>query len=317
MPYIEDALEKLNDVNPEILLTVDGAVNVANIEKVAQQHGIDTGVLSLACIFLTVGDLTIEKTFQFIKDRLEVTADLAERIAADFKNQVFYPLKKRIDFLNSNPNKEMSIDEEKKIIYSIFLNGYLSEMNNHPLIRDAVNHRIFFVFYRDMKFRDELVRVFLDNTEELTKTNLVFNDKTWRGTVGNWLKSFISVNGSDIFDSVILSKFLANSKNIEKLSEEDKVKVKQIIVTYRNLKFFPDSMPDGDGDDWQILPFDIPSPEPEEDGDDQGDFVDVDKQAEKESRINELKILLAKYPEGSLARRAVEEEIKRLKNPKS
>jgi len=79
-----------------------------------------------------------------------------------------------------------------------------------------------------------------------------------RGTVSNWLKNFIGTNGSAIFDSVALSKYLTGSKSGAKLSQEEKEKVRKVLLIYRNLKFFPDSMPDDNGEGWQILPFEAP-----------------------------------------------------------
>jgi hypothetical protein len=261
MPYLRDSLNKFIDLEPEIILTVDGDEAVKNIAKVAQKNNIDTSPLSMALIFLATGDLIPPKIASYLEDRLETSSAVAQKIAADFIVEVVNPLKKRLEFLSFNPDKKMTIAEEKNILSEMFLGNLLVELKNHPIILDAINHQIFYILDNDQKFRDQLVKLLLANEEALTSGNVLIGGKSLRATIGNWLKNFIEVNGSNIFDSIVLSKYLSSSKIAAKLSSEEKEKVNAILSIYRNLKFFPESMPDDTGIGWRIFPFEVPAKE--------------------------------------------------------
>ena len=341
MPNIQDSLEKFKNLELEIVLTVDGDETVKNLEKVAQRNNIETGPLSMAVIFLATGDLLLDKIAPYLEERLETSSATAQKITADFIAAVVEPLKKRLDFLNFNPAKQMTIEDEKNYLSEMFMKNLLSELKNHPIILDAINHRIFYIFDKDLKFRDELSRLLLINEEILTSGNVLAGGKSVRGTIGYWLKNFIEVNGSDIFDSVGLSRYLTGSTSAVKLSPEEKARIRQILLIYRNLKFFPDSMPDDEtGESWQILPFEIPVEEKlaqakEKIATPPREEASVGKRAvspaagtlEKAKRavapqapiaagtaekIKQLKEAAARYPEKSLERKAVEEEMRKI-----
>jgi hypothetical protein len=74
-------------------------------------------------------------------------------------------------------------------------------------------------------------------------------------TIGNWLKDFIEQKGSGIFNNIVLGDFLLKSVNAKKLNKNEKELVKKLLIFYRNLKFFPESMPNDAIENWQIIPF--------------------------------------------------------------
>jgi hypothetical protein len=329
MPNIQDSLNKFNELEPEVILTVDGDETVKNIETVAQRNNIETGSLSLVLIFLTVGDIAIDKIAPYLQERLATSAETAKLIADDFLSTVIGPLKKRIDFLNFNPAKQMTAEEEKNYLLEMFLKKLQAEFNDHPTISDAINHRIFYLMDKDEKFAEQLFKQLFVNDEMITAGTVLVGSKTLRGTVGNWLKNFIEINGSSIFGSVALSKYLTDSKSAAKLSQEEKDKVRKILLIYRNLKFFPDSMPDDTGEGWQILPFEAPV---EEEKLEQAKVkienlpkqvaatakvakqkaVSEQNAEDITGRLEELKAMAEKYPPNSLSRKAIVEEIKKL-----
>jgi len=332
MPYIKESLEKFNNLEPEIILTVDSDEVAEKIKKVAEKNNIKTENLSLAIIFLIVGDLKLEEIKDFFKTELEATDELASKITADFTIEIFNPLIKRLDFLNANPDKDMKIEEEEKIFTEIFSKDLLKEFNSHPIILRAIDFRFFYIFNRDATFRDELVRVLLTNEEILTAGTILADGKSRPATIGNWLKNFIEINGSEMFDSIVLARYLVDSKDILKLSVEDKEKVKKVLALYRNLKFFPESMPNDTGENWQIIPY----VEVEEDVEESIPVIPEikDKKVRNKSeekliapmelasilpqdqKIKELKEMLNQYPPVSFERLAIEQEIKKLENKK-
>jgi len=160
--------------------------------------------------------------------------------------------------------------------------------------------------------KNDLEKALSANQERLTSSPFMLDGKVSSGTVANWIKYFIATKGSDAFDNISLSSFLVQSPNAKVLNEKEKTRLRKLLTLYRNLKFFPDSMPNKTGDGWEIIPTQIA-----DDVQRETKVVKEKEVSESEKKVQDLRLVLAKYPEGSLARRAVEEEIKRLKNPKS
>lgn len=161
------------------------------------------------------------------------------------------------------------------------------------------------------KFQDELVQSLLNNKEKLTNSQFLLNNNIQDGTVANWLKYFFEVKGTEMFDNIALSDFLIKSRNVKTATDYEKKLISKLLILYRNVKFFPNSMPNATGDGWEIIPTQATEDVQRE--------IRVEREkdvSEKEKKVLELRTVLAKYPEGSLARRAVEEEIKRVKSQK-
>jgi hypothetical protein len=326
MPDIQDSLEKFNGLEPVIILTVDGDETVKNIQKVAQKNNIETSPLSVTLIFWATDSLTLNKIPSYLEERLETLAATAQKITTDFIAEVITPLLKRLIFLSSNPAKQMTVVEEKDILRDMFLESLLAELKNNQIILDAINHQVFYVLAKDLKFRDELVKSLLANEEFLTGGTVLVSGKLVRPTISNWLKNFIEVNGSNIFDSVILSKYLSSSKSAAKLSLDEKGNISKILAIYRNLKFFPESMPNDTGAGWQILPFEILVEKNLEEAKEkikslpdqlekpEKKIVPIIDQAleEKKVKLSELEKISGRYSPGSLEKKAVEEEIKKV-----
>lgn len=321
-------MDKFITLEPEIILTVDSDESVKNIQKVAQKNNIETGPLSMGLILLATESITADKIAPYLEERLETSAATAQKISADFVAEVVNPFVKRLEFLSLDSGKIMTIEEEKNILHDIFLKNLLAELKDHPIILDAINHQIFYILDQNPKFNNELVQLLMANEEILTSGNISVGGKQVRPTIGNWLKNFIEVSGSAIFDSVALSKYLTSSKSAAKLSQSEKDGIRKILTIYRNLKFFPESMPDDTGESWQILPFEIPTEEklaqakekieslpkqvaqPEKNV--KSSRAEEEKNKENEGQLEQLKKMAEKYPLNSLERRAVEAEIRKI-----
>ena len=339
MPSLEISLEKFNQLEPEVVLTVDSDQTVTGLEKVAKKYNLEFSFLSATLISLTVEELSLEDLLSYFKQETGLGTEMLEKIVEDFKNEVVLPLRKRLDFLNNNPDKEMKIGEEKNIILQILGDNLLQELSNHPIIINAVNARIIYVLTIDLDFKVEVERVLLSNENVLTGKDFFLGAKPTRPTVGNWIKYFIEESSSDFFDSIVLTKFLTDAKNVKVLDSKEKESVKKVINLYRNLKFYPESMPNDTGENWQILPFEIPANQPDlseeaapkEIEEKELPKIEVKKVEpivekdfseeimptkinilDKDKELLDLKDLLSQYQVGSLERRVVEEEIKKL-----
>jgi hypothetical protein len=52
----------------------------------------------------------------------------------------------------------------------------------------------------------------------------------------------------------VLSDFLGTSENAKILDDKEKELVRKVLMCYRNVKFFPESMPSDNGEGWEMIP---------------------------------------------------------------
>jgi hypothetical protein len=320
MPIIEEAIAKFHTELPEEIQLSCEADEVMNpLKELEQSYGL---VLSGLVVFVVVGDLMMEEIPDYIKTEFEFADTQAQKLALDLDQKIFKPLLDRINFLNEHPDKEMTLEQEKLYAENIFKKNLLAELDRDPLITASVNRQLFFILAQDLEFRKVLVQSLYENTELISANNITVDGEDLKPTINNWLKDFISRYGGNASDSVSVSAFLINSDNAKKLSNEERDKLGKIIKTYINLKFFPDSMPsdDNEDDDWQIIPYEpvyaeasVGDAEPAITKPEVAPIVN-NQPVDDDTNILELKNMLLQYPEGSLERTAIEEEIKNLQN---
>ncbi len=199
------------------------------------------------------------------------------------------------------------------------LENYLWETfqyDNEEVIED-LNVDLIVLMSDDPEFKRSLEKTLYNNQQKITSKKMQLQDKNVEPTVENWLKHFIRKQGTEKFDNVMLSKFLAESKNVKKLNNEEKQLVRKLFNLYGNLKFFPDSIRKNDPDNVEIFPL--------KQNWKQQKTNDQNRIKEKESdpsigksqqtgvnKIEELQKYKEKCPEGSLERKAIEVEIEKL-----
>lgn len=229
-------------------------------------------------------------------------------------------------FVDIDPEKEKT---DSLTIFSSQLNDFLS--TSSPYLLDEYN-RVLIQIISDEKgfsFRDRLVKALLENKEVASSSPFFLTKKPAVGTISNWLKYFIEEKGSGPFDNIVLTDFLVKSANARILKDEEKEKIKKLLLIYRNLKFFPDSMPSKTGEGWAIIPVDmdnegvaaktlsVPSTDDFAVG---SNDIKSKKQQEKEEELAaenakelaHMKELVENYPAKSLERKAIEGEISKL-----
>jgi len=198
--------------------------------------------------------------------------------------------------------------------------------DNH-LLRE-VNGEILYLLSGEAgtDFRNDLTNLLLNNREMLSSQRLVLEGKQVDPTVANWLAYWLRQQGSQMFDAVALSDFVATSPNAEPLDDEERQLLVNLLLTYRNLKFFPESMPGDDPKYWQIFPL-LSEEEPLAAAPPDGapptvarpltepQVSQIKPLAVPDNQLAQLQALATQYPAGSLERLAVEEEIAKLRQP--
>jgi len=163
------------------------------------------------------------------------------------------------DVLVDSLSNENFLKQSKDDTLSLFKEDLVKILSLGPdfnYIIEDLNDDIF-EFLEDESFRQQLEGSLYNNHNEIiTRIKPLINDRSERGTIANWLKDFISFNGSDNFNDIVLAEYLVNSSNAKKLSVSDKKKIKKLLKIYRNLAFFPESLKDREAD-WGVIPLEI------------------------------------------------------------
>lgn len=204
--------------------------------------------------------------------------------------------------------RKIDIGKEREDSLDIFKNNLveLLKYSTNPYLIDY-NLILFQIIAEDFNFKKELENALYSNQEKITENVFNLDNQKSAPTVANWLKDFIKKAGSGMFDNVALTKYLTQSENGKKLNPEERKLVGDLLELYRNLKFFPDSMPSDDGEGWEILPI-----EKDTQTMTKARTVLGPPKTEKEKIIDELRGMSAQYLPGSLEKKVIDEEIRRM-----
>jgi len=334
MPYIEESLEKFNSLPPEIILSVDNDKVASAMYELNEKYNINFGGL---IIFVSTGDLSLNQVPSYLETEFGLDKITAKKAFDDVQRNVFIPLKKRLDFLNANHQKNIKINEERDIALDIFENNLKDELQNNQIIVEAINARIFYILSQDLNFKIKLEKAIYNNSELITHESFEMDGSPQTPTVGNWIQDFIIENGSEMFDNLSLSRYMTSSKNTRVLNFDDRKIVQKLLLLYRNIKFFPESMPTDNPDDWEIIPTDkgvdnlakarFVSGPPKTEEEKEIDAIRseeekyavgglerlaLDEEISRKKQLEDLKIIANKYRDGSLEKSAILEEIKKL-----
>ncbi|MBU0647033.1 hypothetical protein KKC67_00595 [Patescibacteria group bacterium] len=304
MIYIEEAIEKFNNFPPIVQLEFGSNMFMGKVRKIEEKYKID---LSSLIIFVAVDELKGEEIINYLKREFELEKEIAEEIKKDLDELIFNPIVRRLNFLNSDPDKQFLLLEEKNVAEEIFKQGLVNELNNHFIIIKAVNARFFYILANDFNFKKELENALYINQEKLTHKEFIFDGKPHSPSIGNWLKDFIKKNGSQMFNNLVLAEYLINSDNAKKLETKEKELLKKLLLLYRNIKFFPESMPTDTGEGWEIIPIDEV-----EEKEIKSEINENSAQIAKKNEVDDLIKKAIQYPVSSLERKAIEEELDKL-----
>lgn len=208
----------------------------------------------------------------------------------------------------------------------------------------AYNETLIDLIKDDDNFKKSLESSLYANQELVVPEKIMVNGNEVKASVTNWIKDFISQNGSEMFNNVVLVKYLSDNPNVKKLKDADREIVKKILKLYRNLSFFPDSMENVPLEEWEIFPIDqtqvlteinlkkrskmvdvlddnkleleIPEPaqaQPEQKAPAVISPVSAVAPIKEPSELDQLEDLLKKYAAGSFEYKTIQQEIKRLK----
>ncbi|MDP3900392.1 MAG: hypothetical protein Q8Q23_04915 [bacterium] len=241
----------------------------------------------------------VDEYKEIVAKEMEELKKEQEQYAKDIEPDEFPPEPQKQSTDLGAPVTELSLVEKKKRLNEVFTEHLVSLLllNDSNEFVEEINNEIIDLIVEEHKVKQEFINLILVNDEKLTHSEFILNNKPTKPTIANWLKDFVYKNGAEMFDNVALSTYITDSPNTRNLEEEERMLVRKLLLLYRNLAFFPESMP-ADEASWEIIPI-----EREE------VLNRVKKQISEENSLEELRELAKDYPENSLERRAIEEEI--------
>jgi hypothetical protein len=290
----------------------------------------------LGKLFLPVASFIEFKVKEHIKN-----LENYRKYVDDFSNLIeSHNVDELLDFVDDLENK-IDFKEEEELVVD-FLGKSITEVLKSQDYSgpQKVNGSALYLLINKPDCLNRFIKTFLSNQEKIGSKKIILDNREEEPTIANWIKHFIRENGNEIFGSIVLAKYLTSTFVNTLLNEEDKKILRKVLKLYRNLIFFPESMANIPREDWEIFPVErdvilnnkiekkkeenkqekeIIKPKIEQ-------KVEIIKEVKKNKELDlpdlknkelkELEDLLIKYPEKSLERKAIENEIKKINNKK-
>lgn len=315
MDYIEACLKKFNEL-PEDLINFLNSQDVLNfLDRIEKEYKID---LTFVVILIFIGELDLENLDIYLLKKFSLDQETSNRLMFEIEENILRKVVGIFEIVNNDDYiLDLSDEDKKKKIINIFSEELLSQFRSSAEFLIQINAIIFETIGKEEVFLERIKRLFLDSKELLSPKKINIKEKVEDATIANWIRDFVSENGSGIFSSVALAKYLTSSKNVALLDDSEKQLLRQILKMYKNLFFFPESMENIKYEDWEIFPINKDLLQSNFRRQENRDNIVEEKRqyqvvdsAEEEVKV--LKELLQKYPNKSLEKKAIESEIKKI-----
>lgn len=295
MSYYNDCLKKFSRLPDEIRNKIGSEEILKIISEIEINYNIE---LKFLVILISIGEMEIKDTPTYLEKKFAISSEKSEEIKEKLTRNVF-------GLVVENRSKLMSIEEKIK---EVFQNKLVETLNGDEEFKEVLNEELTLQFSGAGELTEQdVLKILLLNQERITHKKFLIDERPHSPSIANWLKDFIKVNGSEMFDNLVLSEYLINSQNAKKLDREEKNSLRNLLLLYRNVKFFPESMEDVPPEKWEIIPLSHTDNQKIR----REDLKNVVPGKNRE--IDELRKMASEYPKGSLERKAIEEEIDRLK----
>lgn len=317
MNYFSECLtrfQSLTDIARDAYGGIEAFVSTLEIEEAYNVK------LSFLVILIAIGELDEDDIEDYLITKFKVSPETAKKIKNELVERVLDPALEKIIEIKSPANFSVS----KNTIINLFSERVIESIKADPEVIKGLNILIFKILNSEDDLEDKIVEILYNNNERLTSASITLDSREVSPTISNWLKDFIKINGSEMFDELKMAEYLSSSPNAKKLNIEEKNLLRKLLRLYRNLVFFPESMGKSPIEDWEIIPVD----EVKEDrkinkAEIFRDVLSDEKQTEEQIQekientpLNELEKILTQYAPDSLEYKAVKQEISRLKNKK-
>jgi len=172
------------------------------------------------------------------------------------------------------------------------------------------------VFKDRDKLKKRIIQVLMANRERITGSKIMVNKEVVKPTVANWMQDYNSTLGTGKVNKLERTQYLTSGENVKKLDGKEKARIKLLFDLYEKLKLssltlegLEEDIPVDEEGMVGIIkggvfePFKEPS----------GPGVTSTPEARARIEMDKLKANLERYSLGSLERKAIEEEIAKLR----
>ncbi len=310
MNYIADCLERFRQLPQKLKDRLGGPETLAVVKALEEDYGVST---SFVIILVAIGELSPNDIDKYLQAKYGLSAEDAFDIMNELTREVLTKILIEAD--DTEPDKE-----SLRIILQNKLDLLLKDKDE----AEAFNDGAFQILSLDGSFLQELETVLINNQLIIGSKPIDNSVSRVSPTVANWIKDFVSLNGTDNFDDLIVANYLINSKNVKNLTEDEKKSLSQVLKIYRNLVFFLENSEKLPVDFWEIIPVAkeetalLNSNKPEKKvetpviNDILSSQTAVAAGRPQESETASLQAALKDYSPASLEYRAIKQEIQRL-----
>ncbi len=202
--------------------------------------------------------------------------------------------------------KKVDPKEERDYVIDIMKNNLLEILQTNSLNANlSLNRGFIYLLFNVEDFKSDAISIIKNSQSLIGKENIKLDDREVAPTVSNWLRSFIKEEGAELFDDLTLAKYLDRSPNAKKLKSDEKKLLSSLLIFFKNINYFPESMRNTLPENWQIFPFEVEQEEFE-------DVLSESIEKEKEVKIEDKKKELTKK-ESEIVKKENNKEIKETK----
>jgi hypothetical protein len=247
MNYFAECLTRFQSLDTITRETFGSVETYISIKEIEDKYKIK---LSFLVILIALGEIEEEDIEDYLIIKFKLSSTVAKNAKEEIVEKILDPVLEKI--IDTKPINNFVASKED--IINLFSKRVIETLKSSPEVIQGLNFLIFKLSNEHDDLEEKIIELLYKNEEILTGGKLVIEDREVSPTVANWLKDFIKVNGSNIFDELTLAQYLTNSANVKKLKPGEKDLLRKLLKLYRNLAFFPESMENIPIEDWQIIP---------------------------------------------------------------
>ena len=214
--------------------------------------------------FLLVFDDDYNNEISGILKELNINPDAYKDYVIKLKNDWNEYKTKLIDegSISQYDDDEINIQKEKKDILSQLESDLsallLLDSEEGNLSIQCANWIMGYVLFQQPELKETFIKALTDNQTDLTDAIFLDNEKGGEVvTVSSWLADYLSFSGNRFNDNLMAARYIIESPRVKKLSDDDKLRVKNLIALYRNIYNFPNNFDYNQPENTQFFPIDV------------------------------------------------------------
>lgn len=258
MDKLTTILDKFKNLPDNLRQSLGDDRAIAIINDLERRYQITD--LGLLVMFIGVGELKMEDIEYYLQRKYKLNQVQAQRLNQELQQFIFQPAMMNLLEDLVEQDNSLGLNDYKTSLTKAFGESFISlvQMSNDQI--NTVNNLIINIIENDnvesktQEFNQVLAKILNESSEKIGSKRIRVNGRNIAPTIGNWIDDFNDKNGSGFFTALVLSDYLVNSDNVKKLTEAEKDILRKVLITYRNLKHFKESMDNLPVDSWQIIP---------------------------------------------------------------